>query len=198
MTNCVWTNLMNLGQCSNLFCFATNAHCWFTNTLTVGSGSFVLPDGLSATNLGVLTISDSSSNVVLTGDFTGDTNISILYKIVADIIPGTATNAEGSATITYRQVNSRSSGTFKLTASGLPSCQKLYLTANATGTTNTIKLFTKRNGTLNVRCLRGVDVSTLETVVATDTSSNVVFSVNFQSQSAPPAGEPGQSVVRRR
>jgi hypothetical protein len=162
----------------------TNAHCWFTNTLTVGSGSFVLPDGLTITNLGLLTISDSGSNVVLSGDFSSATNNTILYKIISDVIPGKATNAQGSATITYRLLKMKTCGTFSLQASGLPPCDKLYLTADGTDATNTITVFTKHCGTLNVRGFRGVDVSTIQTVTATDTSSNVVFSVDFQSQSS--------------
>jgi hypothetical protein len=178
-TNCMWTNVFNLGQCTNLFCFATNAHCWFTNTLTVGSGSFVLPDGLTVTNIGLITVSDSSNNVVLSGDFSGNTNTVIIYKIIADVIPGTATNAQGSATISYRQVNSRTVGTFALKVTGLPACEKLWLTANAAETTNSVKVVTNRKGNLNVRGFRRVDVSTIQSVVATDCSSNVVFSVDF-------------------
>src|SRR5215469_6835454 len=46
-SNSMWTNLMN--PCTNLHCFATNVWCWYTNTLTAGSGSFMLPPGLTET-----------------------------------------------------------------------------------------------------------------------------------------------------
>ena len=42
-THPAWTNLLHLGLCTNLLSFATNTCRWYTNTLTVGSASFVLP-----------------------------------------------------------------------------------------------------------------------------------------------------------
>jgi hypothetical protein len=171
-----WSRLMRLGTCTNLATFATNAYCWHTNTLTVGSGSFLLPDGLSHSNAAVITVSDTNNVVALTGDFTTATNSTVIYKEIANIIPGTATNAQGAATITYRLARGKSIGTFKLQATGLPPSQKLFLTADGT---NTCKVYTGSQGHLNVRSFRHLDVATIQSVVATDTSSNVVFSVNF-------------------
>jgi hypothetical protein len=172
----VWTNLFDLGRCTNLYSFATNVQWWYTNTLTVGSGSFVLPAGLSQSNAATVTVSDPSGAVDLTGDLAGTTNSIIVYKEIADVVPGTATNAQGTATITYRLVNSKAVGTFQLNASDLPSRTKLYLTANGT---NTVRVFTRADGTLKVRSFGRVDVSTISEVVATDTASNIVFSVQF-------------------
>ena len=171
-----WSKLLRLSTCTNLATFATNAYCWHTNTLTVGSGSFLLPDGLSQSNAVLLTVSDSNNIVDLQGDFTATTNSTIIYKEIADIIPGTATNAQGTATITYRLLNSKSVGTFRLQATGLLPREKLYLTADST---NTVKVYTGSQGTLDVRTFRRLDVATVQSVVATDTSSNVVFTVHF-------------------
>jgi len=167
---------MHLGTCTNLATFATNAYCWHTNTLTVGSGSFLLPDGLSHSNAATITVSDSNNVVALMGDFTAATTSTVIFKEIADIVPGTATNAQGTATITYRLANNKAVGTFKLQATGLPPGEKLYLTADGT---NTCKVFTGSQGALNVRSFRHLDVATIQSIVATDTSSNVVFTVNF-------------------
>ena len=171
-----WINLMRLSACTNLVTFATNAYCWHTNTLTVGSGSFLLPGGLSHSNATIITVSDSSDAVVLTGDFTTATNATVTYKEIASIIPGTATNAQGTATITYRLARNKAVGTFKLQATGLPPRERLYLTADGT---NTIKVCSGRQGALTVRSFRRLDVANVQNIVATDTSSNVVFSVSF-------------------
>ena len=167
---------MHLKANTNLISFATNAYCWHTNTLTVGSGSFLLPNGLSQSNAAIVTVSDSNNVVVLTGDFRTTTNSTIKYKEIANIIPGTATNALGSATITYRLVGGKAVGTFKLQATGLPPSQKLYLTADGTLTR---KVYTSNQGALTVRSFRGLDLANVQSIVATDTSSNVVFSVHF-------------------
>ena len=171
-----WTGLLSLAACTNLHTFATNVCWWYTNTLTVGSGSFVLPAGLSQTNAGIIDISDSNSVVVLTGDFSKATNSTIVYKEIVDITPGTATNAHGTATISYRMARSRSVGTFNLEAAGLPACDRLCLTANGT---NTVKAVTSRTGTLRVRSFPRVNIATLQTVVAKDRATNVVFTVDF-------------------
>jgi hypothetical protein len=170
-----WGKLIRLSASTNLFAFATNAYCWHTNTLNVGSGSFLLPEGLSHSNSTIITVSDST-NVVLTGDFSTVTNATVIYKEIAEIIPGTATNAQGTATITYRLARNKAVGTFKLEATGLPPKEKLYLTADGT---NTIKAHTGRQGALTVRSFRRLDFANVQSIVATDKSSNVVFSVSF-------------------
>jgi len=170
-----WSKLMHLSTCTNLITFATNAYCRYTNTLTVGSGSFLLPDGLSQSNATIITVSDST-NVVLMGDFSTATNSTIVYKEIANIMPGTATNAQGAATITYRLAGGKAVGTFKLQATGLPPREKLYLTADST---NTLKVCTGSQGNLTVRSFRNLDLANVQNITATDTSSNVVFSVHF-------------------
>ncbi|HXI52090.1 MAG TPA: hypothetical protein VNH84_11310 [Candidatus Saccharimonadales bacterium] len=170
-----WSKLMHLSACTNLYTFATNAYRSYTNTLSVGSGSFLLPDGLSQSNATVLTISDST-NVVLMGDFSTATNSTIVYKEIANLIPGTATGAQGAATITYRLARGKAVGTFKLQATGLPPSERLYLTADGT---NTVRVFTGSQGALTVRSFRRLDWANVQNIVATDTSSNVVFSVHF-------------------
>jgi hypothetical protein len=92
------------------------------------------------------------------------------------LVPGTATNVQGHATLTLISRSGTTYGTFKLSASGLEARQKLYLTANET---NTFKVYTSRSGTLYVGSLPRTKVINLQTVVATDVSSNVVFSVSF-------------------
>jgi hypothetical protein len=176
-----WSKLMRLSSCTNLITFATNAYCWHTNTLSIGSGSFLLPAGLSQSNATIINVSGStatSSNdvVLLTGDFSTATNATILYKEIANIVPGTATNAQGAATITYRLARNKAVGTFKLQATGLPLNERLYLTADGT---NTIKVCTGSQGALTVRSFRRLDIANVQNIVATDRSSNVVFSVNF-------------------
>lgn len=171
-----WSKLMQLKSNTNLTTFATNAYCWHTNTLSVGSGSFLLPDGLSQSNATVVTVSDSNNVVMLTGDFTTTTNSTIKYKEIANLTPGTATNAQGSATITYRLAGGKAVGTFKLQATGLPSSQKLYLTADGNLTR---KVYTTSQGALTVRSFPRLDLANVQSIVATDRSSNVVFSVNF-------------------
>ena len=171
-----WMGLLSLATCTNLHNFATNACWWYTNTLTVGSGSFVLPAGLNQTNAGVLKVSDSNDVVVLTGDFSTTTNSTIIYKEIVDIVPGTATNAHGTATITYQLARSKCAGTFNLDAAGLTASQKLFLTANGT---NTVKAFTSQTGTLRVRSFPRLNVATLKDVVARDCATNFVFTVNF-------------------
>lgn len=171
-----WSNLMNLQDNTNLMTFATNAYCWHTNTLTVGSSSFLLPAGLSQTNAAIITVSDSNHVVALVGDFRTTTNSTVIYKEIANIVPGTATNAQGAATITYRLARGKALGTFKLQATGLPPVQKLFLTADGS---NTLKVRTSNQGTLTVRRFPHLDLATVQRIVGTDTSSNVVFSVRF-------------------
>jgi hypothetical protein len=173
-----WSKLMRLKECTNLLSFATNAYCMHTNTLMVGSGSFLLPAGLSHSNATVINISDST-NVVLTGDFSTATNSTVTYKEVANVIPGTATSAQGMATITYRLARNKAVGTFKLQATNLPPREKLFLTAESTTSTNRIKVCTSSQGALTVRSFRRLDIVNVQNIVATDKSSNVVFSVNF-------------------
>ena len=172
----LWTNLMNGGICTNLHCFATNAFCWFTNTLTAGSGSFILPPGLTETNAGEIDISDTNGVVFLTGNFMSTSNSTITYKEVADIIPGTAGGAQGTATLTYRRVKSKEVGTFSMKVTGLPPKDKLHLTANGT---KTMKVVTNGKGKLNVRSFPRMKAATILNVVATDKETNVVFRVNF-------------------
>jgi hypothetical protein len=50
------------------------------------------------------------------------------------------------------------------------------VTANET---NTIRVFTSRSGILNVNYLPRTKAVSLQSVVATDVSSNVVFGVSF-------------------
>ena len=171
-----WLNLLNLQRHTNLYSFATNAFCWYTNSLTVGSGSFLLPNGLSQTNATVLSIANSNGVVVLTGDFSSTTNSTVIFKEIVDLVPGTATNAHGTATITYRLVKSKSAGTFALEATGLAPKQKLFLTADGA---RTIKVVTTRTGTLRIRSFSRLNIATIQTVVATDTSGNVVFTIHF-------------------
>jgi hypothetical protein len=171
-----WTNLLNLGSSTNLMCFATNAYGWFTNTLTVGSGSFTLPDGLSQTNAAQITISDSSGVVDLVGNFNSTSNSTVNFREVASVVPGTDTNAQGTATLTYRQVKSKKLGKFELKVAGLPPGQKLYLTANST---NTRRAVSNGKGKLNVRVFPRLKAANITTVVATDQQSNVLFTASF-------------------
>jgi hypothetical protein len=131
---------------------------------------------LAATDVGVISISDVSGVVYLTGDFTGSTNSTSVYIETVGLVPGTATNVQGQASVRLLTSNGKTTGTFKLTASGLEAREKLYLTANET---NTFRVFTSRSGTLNVNYLPRTKAVDLQTVVATDVSSNIVFSVSF-------------------
>jgi len=54
--------------------------------------------------------------------------------------------------------------------------QKLYLTADGSLTR---KVYTTGQGALTVRSFPHLDLANVTNIVATDTSSNVVFSVNF-------------------
>jgi hypothetical protein len=45
--------------------------------------------------------------------------------------------------------------------------------------TNTARVFTGSQGALTVRSFRRLDWANVQNIVATDTSSNVVFSVHF-------------------
>jgi hypothetical protein len=65
---------------------------------------------------------------------------------------------------------------FKLFATGLDPREKLYLTANGT---NTFRVRTSAAGTLRIRTLPRTTLVNLQTLVATDISSNVVFSASF-------------------
>jgi hypothetical protein len=170
-TNFAVTNLCYGGKATNWF--GTNVFHWYTNCLAVGSGSFVLPSGLSPTNVAGIAISDTNGAVDLTGDFTGVTNTTSVYIETVGILPGTATNVQGQATLTILTKSGKSFGTFKLSATGLDPREKLYLTADGT---NTFKVCTSRSGSLTVRTLPRVKLADLSTVVATDVSSNVVFS----------------------
>jgi hypothetical protein len=171
-----WLNLLNLNGNTNLCTFATNAFCWYTNTLTVGAGSFLLPSGLSQTNATVLSVTDTNGVAVLTGDFSTTTNSVVIFKEIVDVVPGTATNAHGTATITYRMAKSKSVGTFKLEATGLPPKQKLFLTADGK---RTIKVVSSKTGTLHIRSFPHLNIATVQSIVATDTLSNVVFTIHF-------------------
>jgi hypothetical protein len=171
-----WSNLLSLGSCTNLMCFATNAYCWYTNTLTAGSGSFILPDGLSQTNAAQITVSDSSGAVDLVGNFNSTSNSTVSFTEVVNIVPGTDTNAQGTAIIKYRQVKSRKLGKFELKVAGLPPRQKLYLTANGTHAMRTVS---NGKGKLNVRVFPRVKAANITTVVATDKQNNVLFTASF-------------------
>jgi hypothetical protein len=142
----------------------------------VGRGSFVLPDGLSQSNAASITISDADGNVMLTGDFSSITNSTICFTEVAKVVPVKKATAKGKATVTYQLYNSKSAGTIRLQAGGLTPLKKLYLTANGT---NTITVFPGTRGNVDVKTFPRVRALTLQDIVATDTSGNVVFRVNF-------------------
>ena len=173
-TNSAWTNVFCGGGSTNQFW--TNVFHWYTNCLTVGSGSFVLPSGLAPTNVGDIFISDSNGVVDLSGSFAGVTNSTSIRIETVSLVPGTATNVQGQATLTMINKNGKTFEAFKLTATGLDARQKLYLTANGT---NTVRVCTSPAGTLRVNSLGRFRLVNLQTVVATDVSSNVVFSVSF-------------------
>ncbi len=173
-TNASWTNLVCGDASTN--CFGTNVFNWYTNTLSVGSGSFVLPAGLAQSNVSGIFVCDSNNVVDLAGSFAGVTNTTSVYIETVSLVPGTATNVQGQATLTITSRNGKISGSFKLSATGLAASQKLWLTANGT---NTSKAFTSASGTLKLNGLPHVNLANLKTVVATDVSSNVVFSAGF-------------------
>lgn len=156
--------------------FRTNIYHWYTNCLTVGSGSFLLPSGLVQSNVSEISISDSDGNVVLSGDFGGVTNSTSIYIQTVSLVPGTATNLQGTATLTLTSRNAKTVGTFKLIATGLDPREKLFLTANGT---NTCKVRTSASGTLKIKTLPRTKLVNLQTLIATDCSSNVVFSASF-------------------
>ena len=156
--------------------FRTNIHHWFTNCLTVGSGSFLFPPGLVQSNVAQILISDPNGDVVLFGDFSSVTNTTSVYIETVNLVPGTATNLQGTATLTLISRNTRTVGTFKLFATGLEPREKLYLTANGT---NTFRVRTSAAGTLRIRTLPRTKLVNLQTLVATDVSSNIVFSASF-------------------
>lgn len=156
--------------------FRTNIYQWYTNCLTVGSGSFLLPSGMVQSNVTDILISDSGGNVVLAGDFTGVTKSTSIYIETVNLVPGTATNLQGSATLKLISRNTRTVGSFKLFATGLEHLQRLYLTANGT---NTFRVRTSAVGTLRIRTLPRTKLVDLQTLIATDASSNVVFSASF-------------------
>jgi len=184
-----WTNWLSLcgatnSALTNLLCgdestnwFGTNVFHWYTNTLSAGSGSFVLPSGLAQSNVAGIFISDANGTEDLTGDFSGVTNSTSVYIETVGLIPGAAaTNVQGQATLTLTSKSGKTYGAFKLSATGLAARQKLLLTADGT---NTSKIFSSNTGALVVKGLRRVNLVNLKTVVATDVSSNVVFSANF-------------------
>jgi len=156
--------------------FRTNIYRWYTNCLTVGSGSFLLPSGLVQSNVAGIFVSDSEGNVVLSGDFSGVTNTTSIYIETVNLVPGTATNLQGTATLTLTTRNTRTVGAFKLSATGLDPREKLYLTANGT---NTCRVRTSATGTLKIKTLPRTKLVNLQTLVATDVSSNIVFSASF-------------------
>ena len=156
--------------------FRTNIFQRYTNCLTVGSGSFLLPPGMVQSNVTEILISDSDGNVVLSGDFSGVTNSTSVYIETVDLVPGTATNLQGNATLTLISRKGRTVGAFKLLASGLDPRQRLYLTANGT---NTCRVRTSAAGTLKVKTLPRTRLVNLQTLIATDVSSNIVFSASF-------------------
>jgi len=156
--------------------FRTNIYHWYTNCLTVGSGSFLLPSGLVQSNVAEILISDSNGDVVLFGDFSGVTNSTSVYIETVDLVPGTATNLQGTATLTLITRNGKGVGVLKLYATGLDPLEKLYLTANGT---NTCRVRTSASGTLKVKTLPRINLFNLQTLVATDVSSNIVFTADF-------------------
>lgn len=173
-TNSALTNLFCGSGATNQFC--TNAFHWYTNCLTVGSGSFLLPSGLAQTNVAGIFVSDTNGAVELTGSFTGVTNSTTIYIETVSLVPGTATNVQGQATLTLTYKNGKSFPAFKLSASGLEPRERLLLSVNDT---NTFRFYTSRTGTLKVNSLPRSKIVNLKSVVATDTSSNVVFSASF-------------------
>jgi len=156
--------------------FRTNIFHGFTNCLTVGSGSFLLPPGLVQSNVAQILISDPNGNVVLFGDFSSVTNTTSIYIETVNLVPGTATNLQGTATLTLLSRNTRTVGTFRLFATGLEPREKLFLTVNDT---RTFRVRTSAAGTLRIRTLPRTRLVNLQTLVATDVSSNIVFSASF-------------------
>jgi hypothetical protein len=173
-TNAAWTNLLCGEDSTNRF--GTNVYQWYTDTLAVGSGSFALPSGLAQSNVAGVFVSDSGGNVDLTGDFTSVTNTTSVYVETVGLVPGTATKLQGQAILTLTTRNGNTLGSFKLSATGLGANQKLYLTANGT---NIFKVYTSRSGLLTVNNLPRVNLVALKTLVATDVSGHVLFSVGF-------------------
>ena len=191
-TNWVWhsvsTNAFNPGVCTNFAGLWTN---WFgtctssnwpshhrTNEVERGSGSFILPASLEATNVASVSISDSNSVVDLVGDFTSITNtVTCGFDTECDITPGTNwPDIQGSATITFTDVRGSEHGKFLLTAQGAPARQKYAVLVNGTAA-GTVR--SDKHGNVTIKNLHRKDMATVKTVVVTDANRNVVFSASF-------------------
>jgi hypothetical protein len=148
-----------------------------TNIVNVGSSQFSLPSGLDATNVAFLFVYDTNGVVDLTGDFTSLTNMTALvYNETVSVIPGTASRVQGHGTLSLAYKKGKTTGSFKLDATGLTPRQTLYLKANgvssATASTST-------KGALKVQRLPRVNLANLQDLEAKDKTGNVVFSLKF-------------------
>jgi hypothetical protein len=171
----VLTNLPDV--LTNLTCLLTNFPPKLTNSVNFGRAEFVLPLEVDPTNVAYLFIYDTNGVVNLTGDFLNLTNISALvYNKTVDVIPCSATNAQGSGTLTLAYKKGKTSSSFKLNATGLPAKQTLTLQADGVKSTSTS---TGSKGTVKVQNLPKVNLANLQIVEAKDKVGKVVFRLEF-------------------
>lgn len=155
----------------------TNSPLISTNIVTFGRGEFDLPSELNPTNAAFLFIFDTNGVVAFTGDFTSLTNISaIYYDETVEVIPGNAAQVQGQGTLSLAFKKGKTTSSFKLHASGLPSKQPLLLKANGKGSAKTSASI---KGEVSVKSLPHTNLPELRTVEATDKKGGVVFSLKF-------------------
>jgi hypothetical protein len=175
-TNCAasWTNWLSAGL-TNLPPHGCHDHQEVDND---NGAAFVLPDGVSPTDLASLAIADVNRNVVLTGDFTTLTNtVTGRFDADCDVVAGTnAPSVAGHASVIVQVKNGKSHGKFLLIAHGVPARQKLTIQVNgaASGTARADK-----NGNVTIKNIHQKNLMAVKSVVATDKNKNVIFSVQF-------------------
>ncbi len=150
---------------------------WTTNP--VGRASFPLPDGLAATNVTTISVTDSNGVVDLVGDFTNATNTG--YCAFAEHValePGlVCTNLQGNALLHLQQRRGKAHNQFALVAHGAPANQTLDLLVNG-ATAGTVR--SNRRGDLKLNRLpKGINLLHVTTVQVRDPHGNIVFTANF-------------------
>lgn len=146
---------------------------------TESENNFKIPEGLALTDLGAISIADSNSIEVLKGSFDNSTN-NVPQKIFsarAALTPGIAgPDVSGQAFMYAINMKDKQYGNFFLVAHKAPPNTTLHITVNGNGVGT---ITSDKTGQVILLRLPWVNLATVESFVAADSTGATVFRVNF-------------------
>ena len=136
-----------------------------------------LPSGVSAMDLATVTISDSNSVPLLVADLVNAAGKSLVVFHSRVPVVSSDPNVKGTAVLNTQAHNGKQHGNFVMVVHKLPANTTLHVVVNDQDTGTTVT--TNRRGSVVVKKLTGVDLTTVHSVALTDDSSNTLAEADF-------------------